>query len=81
MIAKKRRRAEPQKTAYAWAVWSAQYGILEGSVRRTRGEAIRAVWNREAWDNLKRRDGWRVVKVQVTAIYFSSNKAEMQKVP
>ena len=70
----------PQKTARAWAVWSPDHGILEGSVRQTRGSAIRAVWNLTAW-RARRRQGWRVVAVNITAIYFSSNSATMKKVP
>lgn len=69
----------PRKTVQAWALWSKDCGVLEGSVRRTRGEAIRAVWNPDAWPKM-RRNGWRVVAVEVTAIYFSSSRDRMQKV-
>lgn len=69
----------PRKTVRAWALWSPDHGVVEGSIRWTRGEAIRAVWNLSAWRR-RRREGWRVVAVEVTAIYFSSSKYMMQKV-
>lgn len=72
-------RLPPRKNARAWALWSPEHGVLVGSVRTTRGAAIRSVWLPEFWPRYYRQ-GWRVVAVEVTAIYYSSNRSTMRKV-
>lgn len=69
----------PRKTVRAWALWSPDHGVIESTVRRNKSAAIEAIWVKEYWPT-KRREGWRVVAVEVTAIYFSSSKSMMQKV-
>lgn len=68
-----------RKTVPAWAIWAPTYGILDSSIRHSRGAAIRSVWNPDHWKKLYRQ-GWRIVRVEVTAIYYSSNSAKMKKV-
>lgn len=74
-----RRRTEPRKSDYAWALWSPDCGVLPGTARHTRTAAICSVWNHDAWEKV-RREGWRIVRVEVTALYYSSTSATMKKV-
>lgn len=80
MIAKARRRVETRKSDYAWALWSPHYGVINSTVRRTRTKALAVYFESKHWPKWYR-DGWRIVRVEVTAIYFSSSGAAMKRVP
>jgi len=80
------RKNDISPVKWAWALSAPGRGVWIGSISTTRSAAIASYWSDSAadpaieWPKL-RREGWRVVRVEIKPIYFSSSSAKMKRVP